>query len=40
MFVDLTCNSVEEHEVLEVRDFSPLPALRHVRRLEQLTRSS
>ncbi len=33
-----TCNSVEEHEVLKVGDLSPLPALRHVGRLEELTR--
>lgn len=35
---DYTCNSVEEHEVLKVGDLSPLPALRHVGRLEELTR--
>lgn len=35
--VDLTCNSVEEHEVLKVGDLSPLPALRHVGGLEELT---
>lgn len=33
-----TCNGVEEHEVLKVGDLSSLPALRHVGRLEQLTR--
>lgn len=37
--VDFTCNSVEEHEVLKVGDLSPLPALSHVGRLEELTRS-
>ena len=36
--MDFTCNSVEEHEVLKVGDLSPLPALSHVRRLEELTR--
>ena len=35
--VDCTCNSVEEHEVLKVGDLSPLPALRHVGRLKELT---
>lgn len=33
-----TCNGVEEHEVLKVGDLSPLPALSHVGRLEELTR--
>lgn len=34
----LTCNGVEKHEVLEVGDLPPLPALGHVRRLEKLPR--
>lgn len=38
MTVNFTCNGVEEHEVLKVGDLSPLPALRHVGRLEELTR--
>lgn len=32
----LTCDGVEEHEVLEVGDLPPLPALGHVGRLEEL----
>lgn len=35
---DFTCDSIKEHEVLKVGDFSPLPSLRHVGRLEELTR--
>lgn len=35
---DFTCDGVKEHEVLKVGDFSPLPSLRHVGRLEELTR--
>lgn len=34
----LTCDGVEKHEVLEVRDLPPLPALGHVGGLEQLSR--
>lgn len=34
----LTCNCVEKHEVLEVRDLPPLPALGHVGGLEELSR--
>lgn len=36
--MDFTCNGVEEHEVLKIGDLSPLPALRHVGGLEELTR--
>lgn len=34
----LTCGSVEKHEVLEVGDLPPLPALGHVGRFEKLPR--
>lgn len=35
----LTCNGIEKHEVLEIRDLPPLPALGHVGGLEELSRS-
>lgn len=34
----LTCDGVEKHEVLEVGDLPPLPALGHVGRFEKLPR--
>lgn len=33
-----TCDGIEKHEVLEVRDLPPLPALGHVGRLKELSR--
>ena len=36
----ITCDGVEEHEVLKVGDLPPLPALGHVGRFEQLPRGS
>lgn len=35
---DLTCNGIEKHQVLKVGDLPSLPALSHIRGLEELTR--